>query len=358
MQYGRAFPSTAEDISCGTDCVVTGRYGLKDVAAHARRAESLGFDVLHVPETIHDPFVTGVLALEHTTTLTVRTSMVVVFPRSPMVTSYAAWDLARYSNGRFQLSLASQVKGNIVGRYSSAWSDPVGQLRDYVGAVRAIFLAFRKGRNSTTRVRTTGSIGSSRISTPGRSTVQKPSFWTGGVNRRMCELGGEVADGFVCHPAASHPSYLAARIRPALQAGAVRVGRIGNRPRVVVNVRPLVGRTRDELDADRDGQRRELAFLYSTPAYHRQLELLGLDHLGPTLTRIVRTREWSSLPGHLTDEILDRLLPTGTWDELPGVLDEWYGGLCDGMSLGFSADPAEDDNIRRFVRGVRELEGS
>ena len=331
---------------------------LKDVAAHARRAESLGFDVLHVPETIHDPFVTGVLALEHTTTLTVRTSMVVAFPRSPMVTAYAAWDLARFSNGRFQLGLASQVKGNIVGRYSSAWSDPVGRLRDYVGAVRAIFRAFQDGSELDYEGPYYRFDRLQPYFNPGPIDCAAPSFWTGGVNRQMCELGGEVADGFVCHPAASHPSYLSARIRPALQAGAARVGRTGNGPRVVVNVRPLVGRTRDELEAARDGQRRELAFLYSTPAYHRQLELLGLDDLGPTLTGIVKNREWSSLPGHLTNDVLDRLLPTGTWDELPHVLDEWYGDRCDGMSLGFPVDPAEDENIRRFVRGVRERAGS
>ena len=78
--------------------------------------ERIGFDVIHIAETIHDPFTIAAMALTHTKQLTVRTSMVLAFPRSPMIVAYAAWDLAKYSGGRFQLGIASQVRGNIVGR--------------------------------------------------------------------------------------------------------------------------------------------------------------------------------------------------------------------------------------------------
>ncbi|MFD6856189.1 LLM class flavin-dependent oxidoreductase [Rhodococcus sp. NPDC060090] len=328
---------------------------LNDVASYARRAETLGFDVLHVPETFHDPFVTSVLALAHTTTLVVRTSMVVAFPRSPMVTSYAAWDLAQYSNGRFQLGLASQVRGNIVGRYSTTWTDPVGQLRDYIGSVRAIFTAFQEGSGLHYEGPHYRFDRLQPYFDPGPIDCAPPSFWTGGVNRGMCALAGEVSDGFVCHPAASHPRYLEARIRPALRAGAAGAGRTDSGPRIVVNVRPLVGRTCDEVDACRDERRRELAFLYSTPAYHRQLELLDLPDLGPKLTEMVAAREWASLPSLLTNDVLDRLLPAGTWGELPGILGEWYGSHCDGISLGLSSDPAEDDRIERFVQETKMI---
>ena len=36
-----------------------------------------------------------------------------------------------------RLGVASQVRGNIVGRFSTPWSDPVAQLGDYVAALRA-----------------------------------------------------------------------------------------------------------------------------------------------------------------------------------------------------------------------------
>ncbi|WP_283095353.1 LLM class flavin-dependent oxidoreductase [Nocardioides alcanivorans] len=56
---------------------------LAGVAAWAARAERLGFDVIHVPETVHDPFVVSALALAATERLTVRTSMVLAFPGVP-----------------------------------------------------------------------------------------------------------------------------------------------------------------------------------------------------------------------------------------------------------------------------------
>src|SRR5206468_2057928 len=111
----------------------------RGVPEYARRAESIGFTGLLVPEAVHDGFVTAALALEHTTRLLVATSVALAFPRSPTVTAYAAWDLQALSGGRFRLGLGSQVKGNVVGRFGTAWTPPVERMRDYVGAVRAVW---------------------------------------------------------------------------------------------------------------------------------------------------------------------------------------------------------------------------
>ena len=118
---------------------------LHEVGPWARRVEDLGFDVMHVPETVHDPFVVSAIAAAATERLVIRTSMVVAFPRSPMLTAISAWDLTALSSGRFQLGLASQVRGNIVGRFSTEWSEPVSRLGDYIRSVRAIFEAFQTG---------------------------------------------------------------------------------------------------------------------------------------------------------------------------------------------------------------------
>ena len=38
-----------------------------------------------------------------------------------MVTAQIAWDLQRFSGGRFMLGLGTQVKGHNERRYSTAW---------------------------------------------------------------------------------------------------------------------------------------------------------------------------------------------------------------------------------------------
>ncbi|MCX6399448.1 MAG: TIGR03617 family F420-dependent LLM class oxidoreductase [Propionibacteriales bacterium] len=321
---------------------------LTGVAAWALRAEELGFDVMHVPETIHDPFTVAALALASTTTLTVRTSMVVAFPRSPMLTAYTAWDLANFSEGRFQLGLASQVRGNIVGRYSVEWSEPVARLRDYIRAVRAIFHCFQTGEELNYEGTHYTFTRLQPYFNPGPLTMPPPQIWTGGVNPKMCELAGEVSDGFVCHPTNSHPALLSTTILPALEAGIRAAGDRRAGPRIIAGPQPVMGATPAALAAVRDARRSELAFLYSTPAYRPQLELLGLGDLGDKLVAMSKASDWSHLASHLNDDVMDRVVPHGTFDEIPDVLDRWYSGLCDGIVLGVPADAA-DSTIRTLV---------
>src|SRR6201996_8072655 len=200
------------------------RMGLREIPDWAARIERIGFDVIHIAETIHDPFTIAAMALNQTEQLTVRTSMALAFPRSPMIMAYAAWDLAKYSNGRFQLGIASQVRGNIVGRFSSAWSEPVSRLGEYIASLRAIFHAFQTGEPLNY-------VGKhyrfSRLQpyfNPGPIDHPIPQIWTGGGKPRQCILAGGLSDGFVCHPTNSHPDILTARILPAIAKGARAAG--------------------------------------------------------------------------------------------------------------------------------------
>jgi probable F420-dependent oxidoreductase len=331
------------------------RMPLSEVGRYARRIEGLGFDVLHVPETIHDPFTVAALAVTHTTRLVVRTSMVVAFPRSPMLTAYAAWDLVALSGGRFQLGVASQVRGNIVGRFSAEWSEPVARLADYIASLRAIFDSFQTGaelRHEGPHYRF------DRLQpyfNPGPNEHPAPPIWTGGVNRRMCELAGELADGFVCHPTSSHPRLLDREILPALAEGAERAGREDGGPRVVVGPQPLMAATHDRLDEARESRRPELAFLYSTPAYRRQLEEFGLEELGDVLSEMARRADWPDLATHLTDDVVGLMVPQGTFDEMPVILESWYAGRCSGIVLTVPESPADDEHYRLLVERCRAI---
>jgi hypothetical protein len=119
------------------------------------------------------------IALQATTRLEVATSVLVAFPRSPMTVAHAAWDLPEMSNGRFGLGLGSQVKGNVVGRYSTAWSAPVPRMREYVRAPRVISsTAGRTARPCTSTASITASRACSRFSIPVRSRAREfPYSW-------------------------------------------------------------------------------------------------------------------------------------------------------------------------------------
>lgn len=315
---------------------------LRLVAERIARIEALGFDTVHISETVRDPFAVAALAIEHSSKLNVRTSMVVAFSRSPMVTALSAWDLAEFSGGRFQLGLATQVRGNIVGRYSMPWSNPVAQLRDYVGALREIFRVFQVGGalNYAGTHYTFDRL--QPYFNPGPIAVPPPQIWTGGVNAQMCALAGEVADGFVAHPTSSHPKVLAERLIPALEQG-------GSTPRLVAVPRVVVGGGRDAMDRVRS----ELAFLYSTPAYHGALEVLGFAGVGPELTSMARAGSWDDLPSVLTDDVLAQLITRCDYADLPAVLTARYGELCDGLALAMPEDPVDDAAMKEVLAKLR-----
>lgn len=328
---------------------------LDRVAARVRRIERLGYDTVHVPETVHDSLAVALLALEHSTRLTVRTSMTLAFPRSPMITAYAAWDLARFSGGRFHLGLATQVRGNVEGRFSVPWSDPAGRLADYLTSLRAIFEAFRTGGPLDHRSKHYQFTRLQPYFNPGGADVTPPPLYTGGVNRRICEVAGALADGFVTHKTNSHPRFLRERCLPALAAGARRAGRTDGGPRIVVVSGAVTAPTEAALATTRRAARKELAFLYSTPAYRPTLELLGYAEIGERLSALVRDRRWDDLPEALPEEVLAELVPQATYDELPMVLRDRYGDLAGGLAVDLPADDRHDDAFAGMLSKLRSL---
>jgi probable F420-dependent oxidoreductase len=108
------------------------------------RAEMLGFDGVVVPETSHNPFMALALAAEHSTRLTLATSVAQAFVRSPTTAAYAAFDLQRFSSGRFYLGLGSQVKGQIERRFGMPWTAPAPRMRDYILAMRAVWACWQR----------------------------------------------------------------------------------------------------------------------------------------------------------------------------------------------------------------------
>ncbi len=85
---------------------------LSQMPTLTRAAETMGFDGIWVSETAHDAFLPLVLAAEHSHHLSLGTSIAVAFPRSPAMLAYIAWDLARFSQGRFIMGLGTQVNNH------------------------------------------------------------------------------------------------------------------------------------------------------------------------------------------------------------------------------------------------------
>ena len=319
------------------------RLPLRDVAAYARRIEAIGFDGIHVAETIHDSLAVALLIAEHTERIRIRTAITLAFVRSPTLVAYTAWGLSSASGGRFELGLGSQIRQNIEGRYGMPWTEPVARMRDYIGAMRALFDAFRTGadvRYESDAYRIT------RLQpyfNPGPDDVTvAPPIWLGGVNVKMCRLAGDAADGLVTHPTNSDPRFLREVVIPNTTVP------------IVAAVTLAVGATDESVTAERERQRQMLAFLYSTPAYAPTLELHGRGDVAEGLRAMIRDDAWNELPKLIDDDLLDALVVSGRYEQVGPLLQDRYRGLVAGVALPSQPDPGNDEQLAGLVAYLQE----
>ena len=329
------------------------RIPLREIGAYAQHVEALGYDILHVPETIHDSMAVALLALQSTSTLRVQTSLTLAFPRSPMLLALQAWDLSLMSGGRFDLGLATQIKQNIEGRFGVPWTAPIRRMNDYVTVVRAAWHCFTTGEGLQVDTENYRLNRLQPFFNPGPLPHPSPQILLGGVNDRAIELAGSVADWFVTHPTNSHPRFLRDRALPRLASGLAAAQRTDSAVQVAIAIPYVTGRTSPEVATSRESQRAVLGFLYSTPAYRRTLELFGWDDLGSHLQAMTRSGDWSQLGQLMTDDVLDVLIPTGTWSELPAVIDDWFSGLVDAILI----QPSEiyNDEFVQLIDKVKRV---
>jgi probable F420-dependent oxidoreductase len=329
------------------------RLALRDVPAHARRAERLGYTGLHVPEAVHDGLLAAALALEHTSALRVATSVLVAFPRSPMVVAHAAWDLAAFSGGRFELGLGSQVRGNVEQRYGVAWTAPVPRMREYVGALRAIWRAWQEGAPLAFEGAHYRFGRMQPFFAPGPIEPGPPRVALGAVGPAMTRLAGEVADTLVTHPTQAAPAMLRVRVLPAIAEGERRADRAAGACAIVSGGFVATGPDEAAVRAERERIREYLGFLYSTPPYAPALEVLGVPELGRELHALARAGRWAEMPVRVPDDLVDAVAPAAPHAEIAAVLRARLHGLCAGLTFPMPADPAHDASARAAIAALR-----
>ena len=328
-------------------------HDLKQMPELARFADQTGFDGIWTFETAHEPFLPLVLAAEHSQRLTVGTSIAVAFARSPAILASIAWDLARFSRGRFILGLGTQVKGHNERRFGVKWDKPVEKMREVILAVRAFWECWQNG----TRLNFQGEYFKLNLMTPFFSPAPHEyhgiPIFIAGVNRRMCQLGGELCDGFHVHPLHTR-RYLTEVVLPNIEEGLVKGGR--QRSQIELSSSIFVIPTDDAQQAEKfeAEARRQIAFYASTPPYRPVFELEGWGDVADQLKARAARGRWDEMPALITDDMLDRLALTGTWKELPQKILLKYSGLLDRVSYYFPLVPSEnEEGWRATVAGFR-----
>ena len=331
--------------------------GVLDIARvgeEARLAEALGYDGIVSEETKDDPFIVLSLAAQAAERIGLATGVAIAFPRAPAVTALAAWTLQRLSNGRFTLGLGSQVKGHIERRYGMAWTPPGPWMRDYVGALRAIWACWQNGG---ARLHYDSPHYKLSLMVPlfAPPPIEHPRIpiQLAAVNPFMCQIAGEVADGIRAHPVCT-PRYIAEIMLPAARKGAEKAGR--DFSGFEIAAMPLIATAPDKqgLDARVRDVRARIAFYASTPTYLIAFESQGYGEVARNLQGYSRAQRWDEMPQFISDEMLDHYAVIGAHDEIAGKLKARFAAVASHLEFAIPiSNDADKATLGDLLKSLR-----
>ena len=333
------------------DDVVSG--DLPTAADRALSAERDGYDgIWAAEESGHDPLLPLTIAAEHTERIQIGTSIIVAFGRSPVTLAQAAWDLHRYSGGRFILGLGSQVKAHIERRYSMPWSHPAPRMREFIAALRAIWSCWQDGGELNFQ----GDFYTHTLMTPafspGSSPYGMPKVFLAGVGPGMTKVAGEAADGMLVHGFTTE-RYLRQVTLPAVAAGLAARNLTLADFEMFYPAFVVTGNTKEEMAAAAASTRKRIAFYASTPAYRGVLELHGWGDLQTDLNALSKQGKWDEMGRLISDDVLDAFAVRGEPHQVPAVLMKRFGDIIDRLSLYMPY--ASDQVAPLVVSGLQEL---
>ncbi len=294
-------------------------------------AEEGGFGGLWTSETKHDPFLTLALASRVPSSLDLGSGIAVAFARNPYSVAQAAWDLALVSGGRFRLGLGTQVKAHVTRRFSMPWQQPVGQMRDFLAAVRAVWHSFQSGEPLKHR----GDFYQHTLLTPNFNPGPRDGspipLGLAAVGPKMTQLAGESADFVLLHPF-THPEFVRTVTWPALGVGLEVAGRERHSLEVVGSLFAFDSEhpRAAEIEAT---VRQKVAFYGSTPAYFQIFEALGKPEIGPVLNALAREGRWTEMGDRIEDDLLDFFRVKAPKPQIFTAVQERFQGLYDRVIL-------------------------
>jgi probable F420-dependent oxidoreductase len=321
-----------------------------DAAASAPILAEVGFDGAFAFEGPEDLFI-PLSRAAGTTSLDLYSNVAISFPRSPMHLAQTAWDLQRFSGGRFLLGLGSQVRAHVERRFGAEFSHPVERMADQVQAIHAIFRCWADG----TPLDHDGPYWKLDLMPPLFRPVPlegpPPPVLVAAVGPRMTAMATALADGVILHPFTT-TSQLHERSLAAVHAGLAAAGRSLETFTTIAGTMVAVGADAAEQRRALEAARGLVGFYGSTPAYRGTLEHLGRGDLQPTLRDLTRSQRWDELAGLVDDDLVREIAICGGPDEVAAQLVERGHGHVDRVAITF-ASGAGRETLAALVEGVR-----
>ncbi len=328
---------------------------LRPTGAAARAVElaATGVDGLFTFEGQHDVFFPLVLASQ-VVDLDLMTNVAIALPRSPMHMANSAHDVALLSGGRFRLGLGTQIQPHIEKRYGSTWSDPVGRIREYIGAMRAIFSSWTTGERLNFRGRYTTHTIMTPAFNPGPLPGGPPPIYVGALGPKLTAMTAEVADGLLVMPFNSE-RHFAEHTMPAVRSGLAAGGRALADLDIVSCAIVATGESDEAIGAALKAVKGLLSFYGSTPAYKRVLDAEGFGHIQPELNRLSKLGDWVSMSALIPDDLARRIAVVGTPAQCAAEINRRFGAVSHRVCAYFPGYQISDATLATLVSHIHNV---
>jgi probable F420-dependent oxidoreductase len=328
---------------------------LEEFPEAVARAERLGYDGTTLLELTVPPTLSAVAGAMTTTKIDLLTGVFVAFPRSPMATAYDAWSIQSLSKGRFQLGIGSQIKAHLTRRFSVDFQPPVRRMRDYIQSLHAIWDCWQNG----SRLDHEGEFYKFNLMIPyydpGPLEYQRVPIYVAAINKLMCQLTGELADGHLPGDPITD-KWFAEVMLPNLEIGAGKAGR--NLADLDLGSYGFIGcaATDDGLERVRDGLKQRVALYASTPEYAKMLEMHGWDVSLSDFIEMAQAQKWDEMGGLVSDKMLESYAVIAKPEDLPAALTRRFGGQVHRIQIDETwFDGLSDDAIAALVASIKEI---
>ena len=320
--------------------IVISLSSIDETVVVAQEAEAAGFESVWTTEfPDHSATISLAAVASATERITLGTAIAYAFGRTPLVLAAEARDLDSLSGGRLVLGLGTGTKRMQRDWHGLDGERPAPRMEELVPLIRELVsldegAVEHDGRFYRSVVRPTAPV-------PPPLRRDLPIFMAG-VNARMIEAAGAVADGLVGHPLFT-PEYTRDVVRPALARGAERAGR-AQAPGIAGYLTCVVD---DDGERARQVARAVVAFNSTVSTYRPVLSHHGFDAEADRIREAWQHRDWAGMAAGVSDDMLTTIAVAGTPDEARRQFEQRRAGLFERTLLWTPL--AGLDGVRRVM---------
>ncbi|HEX6458484.1 MAG TPA: LLM class flavin-dependent oxidoreductase [Thermoleophilaceae bacterium] len=282
----------------GVGTFISAGRSLETALQRVERAESLGYESVYTTHiAARDSLIVLAAYASRTERIKLGTGVLPIYSRTPVATAQAAATIDELSAGRMVLGLGVAHQVTVENWFGSTIGKPVAEMREYVGAVRAMFRGEEPPQNE-------------RFATRFRFMGYEPRpdlpVYIAALSPAMLRLAGEIGDGvmlWLCNP-----DYIRDVVVPEVTKGRERAGKTLEGFDIVAAVPSAVT---EDPDTARASLRSDLIPYFSLPFYRAMIERSGYgDEIG-AFDEAMKRGDTEAAAAAISNRFLDQLAAIG-----------------------------------------------